>query len=70
MVTSLPTCYICNKPVELQSATADELGRAVHGGCYFLKSVAKPASSLRRAQNPSNALFRTDDSLTISEHSI
>jgi len=39
-----PICYICNKPVKLQLATVDELGRAVHGGCYFLKIIAKPAS--------------------------
>jgi hypothetical protein len=43
-VSSSPTCYICKKAVNIESATADELGRTVHAGCYFLKIVAKPAS--------------------------
>jgi hypothetical protein len=45
MVTHLPRCYICNKPVKLESATADERGSTVHGGCYLLKIIAKPASA-------------------------
>jgi hypothetical protein len=35
---SLPTiCHLCNKPVTLELARADEKGRTVHEGCFFLK---------------------------------
>jgi hypothetical protein len=34
-------CHICRKPVNLKLAIADEQGRTVHGGCYFLKLVAQ-----------------------------
>jgi hypothetical protein len=41
-VSYLPTCHICNKPVTLDSAKADELGRTVHEGCYLLAIHHKP----------------------------
>jgi hypothetical protein len=28
------TCYICKKPVKLETATTDEAGRTVHERCY------------------------------------
>jgi len=36
-VSFLPICHICNKPVALEFAKADEQGRTVHEGCYLLK---------------------------------
>ena len=36
-----PICYICKKPVSIESRTTDENGRTVHGGCYFLKITAR-----------------------------
>ena len=30
----LPVCGICNKPVNLETSKADELGKAVHEPCY------------------------------------
>jgi hypothetical protein len=41
-----PICGICNEPVKLETSKADELGRAIHEGCYLLKV------SLRRATTP------------------
>jgi len=31
------TCRICKKPVKLEFAKTDELGRTVHEGCYLLR---------------------------------
>lgn len=28
-------CHICNQPVNLEEATIDENGRAVHSACYL-----------------------------------
>jgi hypothetical protein len=42
----LPICDICNKPIKLETSKIDELGKAVHEGCYLLKV------SLRRAMAP------------------
>jgi hypothetical protein len=36
-----PICYICKKPVSIESRTTDENDRTVHGGCYFLKITAR-----------------------------
>jgi hypothetical protein len=30
-------CSICKKPVKLETAKTDELGKTVHEGCYLLK---------------------------------
>jgi len=37
----LPMCCICNKPVKLETAKTDDLGRTVHEGCYLLKLGVK-----------------------------
>ncbi|HEV2400306.1 MAG TPA: hypothetical protein VGS27_25435 [Candidatus Sulfotelmatobacter sp.] len=37
----LPFCPICNKPVSLETAKADEHGRAVHEECYLLSLKLK-----------------------------
>jgi hypothetical protein len=39
-LSSSPLCFICHKPVQIESAAADEHGRSVHGECYFLKIIA------------------------------
>jgi hypothetical protein len=36
-----PTCSICDKPVKIETSKADELGNAVHEGCYLLKIGSK-----------------------------
>jgi hypothetical protein len=33
--TVLPLCPVCKKPVALETAKADSLGRAIHGECYL-----------------------------------
>ena len=41
-----PTCSICNLPVSLNNAKADEDGNAVHEDCYLIKlGVAKSVNS-------------------------
>jgi len=42
-LTPYPTCSVCNKPVKLETSKADELGKAVHEGCYLLKVSVKKA---------------------------
>lgn len=32
-----PACPICNRPVDLESAKADENGHAIHEECYLLR---------------------------------
>jgi hypothetical protein len=34
MADKTVTCYFCQKPVDLASASTDERGRCVHGNCY------------------------------------
>jgi len=38
------TCRICKKPVNLEFAKTDELGRTVHEGCYLLKIAPHPTT--------------------------
>jgi len=33
--TALPLCPVCKKPVSLESAKTDSLGRAIHSECYL-----------------------------------
>jgi|SRR5580658_10301678 hypothetical protein len=34
-------CSICNRPVKLETSKTDELGKAVHEGCYLLQMSLK-----------------------------
>jgi hypothetical protein len=43
----LPICSVCNKPVKLETSKIDELGKAIHEGCYVLKVGLRRATSLR-----------------------
>jgi hypothetical protein len=42
----LPTCNICNRPVDLKVAKTDEDGKGVHEECYVrrmrLKKISPP----------------------------
>lgn len=38
-------CSICEKPVSLESAKADEYGRTIHEECYALKMKLKQATT-------------------------
>jgi hypothetical protein len=38
-------CSICEKPVSLESAKADEYGRTIHEECYTLKMRLKRATT-------------------------
>jgi hypothetical protein len=38
-------CSICEKPVSLESAKADEYGRTIHEDCYALKMKLKQATT-------------------------
>jgi hypothetical protein len=40
-----PLCPICEKPVPLEHAKADEHGHAIHEDCYVLKLQLEAASS-------------------------
>lgn len=42
-------CSICEKPVSLESAKADEYGRTIHEECYALKMKLKRATGLPAA---------------------
>ena len=33
----LPTCAVCNTPVQIESAKTDESGAAIHELCYVLR---------------------------------
>ena len=45
MVTSVP-CQLCEKPVPLESARINELGKPVHEECYLQAiRIAKPNNS-------------------------
>jgi hypothetical protein len=40
-----PVCSICDKPLKLETSKTDELGKAVHEGCYLLRvSLKKPTT--------------------------
>lgn len=38
-------CFICNKPVDINTAKADSAGRAVHEECYVLRLLLKQATT-------------------------
>jgi len=46
------TCRICKKPVNLELAKTDELGRTVHEGCYLLKITPHPTTPHPRPPKP------------------
>ena len=46
----LQICSICNKPVELLTATTDEDGNIVHEECHVLKNLR-----LKEARKPPKA---------------
>jgi hypothetical protein len=33
----IPTCSICQRPVEVESSKTDENGKAIHEDCYVSK---------------------------------
>jgi hypothetical protein len=39
-----PVCSLCNEPVELETAKADEHGNSIHEECYVLGLIIKTAS--------------------------
>jgi hypothetical protein len=39
-----PICSLCNEPVELETAKADEHGNSIHEECYVLGLIIKTAS--------------------------
>jgi hypothetical protein len=42
-----PICSICQRPLGLDNARADERGDAIHEDCYLIKlGVAKPPTNL------------------------
>lgn len=43
--SSISRCNICELPVSLEAAKADEFGRAVHEECYALKMRLKTATT-------------------------
>ena len=47
----LPICSVRNKPVKLETSKIDELGKAIHEGCYLLKVGLRRATPLRPRQS-------------------
>jgi hypothetical protein len=43
---ALPPCPVCKKPVSLETAKADALGRAIHGECYLRLVCEKQSPDL------------------------
>jgi hypothetical protein len=43
--TQIVRCSICEQPVSLESAKADEYGRTIHEECYALKMKLKQATT-------------------------
>jgi hypothetical protein len=41
-----PVCSICDKPVKLETSKTDELGKAVHEGCYLLRVSVRKSTTL------------------------
>ncbi len=41
----LPTCSVCNEPVELETTRSNENGKAIHEECYVLKFRLKQATT-------------------------
>jgi hypothetical protein len=39
IVSRHPLCGVCNKPLELDIAVADQDGKAVHEECYVLRML-------------------------------
>ena len=44
----LPTCSICNKTVETETATTDDDGKAVHEECWLLNTRMEQAQKPHR----------------------
>ncbi len=42
---AVPACVLCDKPVSLETAKADEEGQTVHEQCYVLKLKQGKGSS-------------------------
>gem|GEM_PF-5094589 len=40
-------CWICKRPVPLETCKTDEHGRTVHEACQFLRIAAKPPDSVK-----------------------
>ena len=52
MVGQTLTCHLCNQPVEIITAKADECGKAVHTDCYakaLVNSEPAIADNLRES---------------------
>ena len=47
-----PICDICHKPVKLETSKTNELGKAIHEGCYLRRVSSKKATSPRKASRP------------------
>jgi hypothetical protein len=39
--SELPMCSYCANPVEIENATTDEDGKAIHAECYLLRLRAQ-----------------------------
>jgi hypothetical protein len=54
---SIPTCWICSKPVLLENCKIDEHGRPVHENCYVTRlalEMAQPPIAANRAARKSH----------------
>jgi hypothetical protein len=40
----VPTCVLCNNPVEIETCKVDERGKAIHEECYLRKIRRKSTS--------------------------
>jgi hypothetical protein len=44
----LPSCSICNEPMDLKTAKTDEDGKGVHEECYVDRMRRDPVTTLER----------------------
>jgi hypothetical protein len=50
-----PICSVCQQPVRLETAKADENGKAVHEDCYLQRLMALLQSGGQKTPNNSPA---------------
>ena len=60
-----PICFVCKKPVPLETAKTEEHGLAVHEQCYLLR-----IKSSARSGNVLHRLWNEDDGQDIAEYAV
>jgi hypothetical protein len=48
--SSLPTCCLCDRPIEIEHSKTDEYGRAIHEQCYVARLALEMATKQASAE--------------------